>query len=63
MESDLIEEELFSFPGGGFGQNILMFGVDILLFILIIRKKHIGSWNITNTKARTYTNCRKNVFN
>ena len=31
---------IFSFPGGGFGQNVLIFGVDIsFLHILIIRKK------------------------
>ena len=30
----------FSFPGGGFGQNVLIFGVDIVLLLkLIIRKK------------------------
>ena len=30
----------FSFPSGGFGQNILFFGVDrVLLHTLIIRKK------------------------
>ena len=26
---DLIEEEVFSFPGGGYGQNVLIFGVDM----------------------------------
>ena len=28
MELDLIEEEVFSFPGGGFGQNVIIFGAD-----------------------------------
>ena len=39
MESDLIEEELFSFPGGGFGQNILMFGVDMSSSVHIDNKE------------------------
>ena len=29
MELDLIEEEAFSFPDGGFGQNIIIFGADM----------------------------------
>ena len=29
----------FSFHGSGFGQNLIIFGVDILLHTLIIRKK------------------------
>ena len=29
MELDLIEEGVFLFPGCGFGQNVLIFGVDI----------------------------------
>ena len=29
----------FSFPSGGFGQNVLIFGVDMSSYILIIRKK------------------------
>ena len=30
----------FSFPGGGYGQNVLIFGVDMsLLLVLIIKKK------------------------
>ena len=53
----------FSFPGGGFGQNVLIFGTDmVFLLILIIIKKHISSWNRTNTRTRPYINCRKNVF-
>ena len=31
----------FSFPGGGFGQNVLIFGVDMSSSALIIRKKII----------------------
>ena len=29
----------FSFRGSGFGQNLIIFGVDILLHTLMIRKK------------------------
>ena len=54
----------FSFPVGGFGQNVLIFGVDISSSSHIDNKKkvHISSWKRTNTRIRTYTNCRKNVF-
>ena len=54
----------FSFPGGGFGQNVLIFGVDMSSSAHIDNKgkKHISSWKRTNTSARTYINCRKNVF-
>ena len=42
----------FSFPGGGFGQNVL-------IFVILV---HISSWERTNARIRTYPNCRKNVF-
>ena len=29
MELDLIEDQVFSFRGGRFGQNVLIFGVDM----------------------------------
>ena len=29
MEMGLIEDKVFSFPDGGYGQNVLMFGVDM----------------------------------
>ena len=54
----------FSFPGGGFGQDVLVFGADMSSSvhvdnkekdILVIRKR-------TNTRIRTHTNCRKNAF-
>ena len=44
----------FSFSGGGFGQNVLIFGVDMSLSAHIDNKKR---------KVRTYFNCRKNVLN
>ena len=53
----------FSFPGGGYGQNILIFGVDMSFSAHIDNKKrHISIRNRSNTRIRTYFNCRKNVF-
>ena len=53
----------FSFPSGGFGQNIINFGVDMSSSSHIDNKKgHFNSSKRTNTRIRTYTNCRKNVF-
>ena len=53
----------FSFPGGGFGQNIIIFGVDMSSSIHIDNKKrHINTRNRSNTRTRAYFNCRKNVF-
>ena len=53
----------FSFPGGGFGQNVLFFEADMSSSAQIDNKeKDINSWKGTNTRFRTYTNCRKNVF-
>ena len=53
----------FSFPGGGFGQNVIIFGVDLSSSAHIANKrKNINLRNRTNTRIRTYINCRKNVF-
>ena len=53
----------FSFPGGGFGRNVLIFGVDMSFSAHIDNKKrHISIRNRSNTRIRTYFNCRKNVF-
>ena len=61
----------FSFSSGRFGQNILIadikniliFGVDMSSSAHIDNKKrHISCWKRTNTRIRTYFNCRKNVF-
>ena len=51
----------FSFPSGGFGQNILIFGADMSSSAPINSKKkqHISSWSGTNTRIRTCTNCKK----
>ena len=53
----------FSFPGGGYGQNVLIFGVDVSFSAHIDnKKKHISIRNRSSTRIRTYFNCRKNVF-
>ena len=54
----------FQFPGGGYGQNVLTFGVDMSSSAHIDNKKkrHISLRNRANTRIRTYTNCRKNVL-
>ena len=52
-----------SFPGGGFDQNVLIFGADMSFSAHIDnKKKHIIIRNRSNTRIRTYSNCRKNVF-
>ena len=51
----------FSIPRGECAQNVLIFGVDMSSSVHIDNKKrHISSWKKTNTKIRTYFNCRKN---
>ena len=53
----------FSFPVGGFGQNVSIFGVDIGFSTHIDNKKrHISSQKRTDTRIRTYFNSRKNEF-
>ena len=53
----------FSFPGDRYGQNVLIFGVDVSFSTRIDnKKKDISLRNRPNTRIRTYTNCRKNVF-
>ena len=55
--------EYFSFPGGGYGQNVLVFGADMSSSPHIDNKKrHISIRIWSNTRIRTYFNCRKNVF-
>ena len=54
----------FSFPSGGFGQNVLLFGADMSTSTHIDNKKrHISTWKVTNASIRKYFNCRKNVLN
>ena len=45
----------FSFPGGGYGQNVLIVGADMS------SSAHIDNKN-KDTRIRTYFSCRKNVF-
>ena len=53
----------FSLPGSGFGQNVIIFGVYMNSSVHVDNKKrHSNSWKRSNTRLRTYTNCRKNVF-
>ena len=54
----------FSIPSGGFGQNVLIFGVDMSSSIHVDNKKkrYISSWKRTNARIREYFNSRKNVF-
>ena len=54
----------FLFPGDGYGQNVLIFGVDMSFSAHIDNKKkrHISIGNRSNTRIRTYTKCRKNVL-
>ena len=62
MELYFIEEEV-SFPVGGFGQNVLILGEDMTFTYHINHKKgHISIRYRSNTRIRTYFNCRKNVF-
>ena len=54
----------FSCRGGGFGQNVLIFGVDMSSSAHIDNKKrHISLRKRTNIRIRTYFNCSKNVCN
>ena len=54
----------FSFEGGGFGQNVIIFGAEMSSSVHVDNKKkrHFNSWKRSNTRVRTYTDCRKNVF-
>ena len=50
----------FSFPSGGFGENVLIFGVDMSSSSHIDNKKrHISSWKRTNTRTEKYFNRKK----
>ena len=53
-----------SFRSGVFRQNLLNFGVDMSSSVHVDdKKRHISFWKRTNTRIRTYFNCRKNVLN
>ena len=54
----------YSFPSGEFGQNIIIFEVDMSSSVHIDNKKkrYINSWKRTNSRIRIYFNCRKKIF-
>ena len=47
----------FSFPGGGFGQDILIFGADVSSSTKIDnrKKRHFNSWKRPKSRIRAYT--------
>ena len=53
---------IFSFPSGGFGENVIIFGVDMRSRAHNKQKRHFNSWFWSYTGIRTYINCRKNVL-
>ena len=56
--------ESFSFSGGGFDSNLIIFGVDMSSSVNVVNKKtHFNSWKRSNARVRTYIDCRKNFFN
>ena len=52
----------FSFAGGGFGQNVLILGVDMSFSAHIDNKNKRRISLRSNTRIRKYINCRKNVL-
>ena len=65
MALDLMEKHFFfSHPTGSFGNNAIIFGVDMSSSVHIDNKKgHFNSWKRSNTRIRTaFINCIKNVF-
>ena len=45
----------FSFPGGKFGSNKIIFAVDMSSFVDVDNKKgHFNSWKRPNLRVRTY---------
>ena len=56
------KKEFFSYRSGGTSRNVIIFGVIMSSSAKIDnKKKKINSWPCTT--IRTYTSCRKNVFN
>ena len=50
----------FSFPGCGFGSNVITFGVDMSSSVHVDNKKwHFNSWKRFNTRVRKYIGCKK----
>ena len=55
-------KESFSFPSGGYGQNVIIFGADMSSSIHIDNKKKDNTRKRSNARIREYVNCSKNVF-
>ena len=54
---------LATLGANSYGQNVILFGVDMSFTIHIDNKKgHMNIKNRSNTRITTYFNCRKNVF-
>ena len=51
----------FSFPSGGFGQNVIIFGIDMSSSADVDNNKR--DILIFGKRIRKYANSRKNVFN
>ena len=57
---DTMVKSSFSFPGGGFGQNVLIFGADMSSSIHVgSKKRYICSCKRTNIRTRTHINAEK----
>ena len=56
---------VFTHPAGSFGNNAIIFGVDMTSSVHIDNKKRYFNFGkASNTRIRTaFINCRKNVFN
>ena len=54
----------FSFPGTGLGRNVIIFGVEMSSSTTIDnRKKDFFDFGqMSNTRTRTYTGCRKKIY-
>ena len=53
----------FLFTGGGFGQNVIIFGTDMSSSVHVDnKKKDILILGSGPTLVRTHTDCRKNIF-
>ena len=56
---------VFTHPTGSFGNNAIIFGVDMSSSVHIDdkKKRHFNSWKGFSTRIRrAFINCRKNVF-
>ena len=62
-KDDFLSRLLATLGANSYGQNVILFGVDMSFTIHIDNKKgHMNIKNRSNTRITTYFNCRKNVF-